>query len=216
MIKKCLFLIGFWCLFVNLLLILLKFDEVSIEDEAFLNRKTCPFCYGLELCDQLESKAIVFEEELQLLRTYTLIPWLNIKNVFFGKQANSGKHLVLKKLAHNKELESFDHIERSCLINRTQVGSCLNKLITFNRSVISQKLTGDMLTRLSHDLDIEATHCATDRIAELIYKSYESHRISIFNLNVMILSTLKINAEPLILQVNQTKIQITNDPSYNV
>ena len=207
MLKLVVKLAGFLYIIFNLIFLFFKFDAIQLGTEEFLSKKNCPFCYGISICHELELNNInsrlydfVFDNENDLLNTYHLKKLFNIKNVYFIKDNFSNKKFLLKKLAHDSELEDFDIKEVNCLENY----ACLNDFIQSNKAhLINQRINSTFLKINYKVLNIESVKCFTDRILNLIYKNKFNSKDSenYFDKNVMLLTTLKINPEPLILQV---------------
>lgn len=213
--KFILYTTGLTCLIFNLFLIYLQFDELNLSDEKFLDLKRCPFCFGYSLCNDLQFKStfytkfdIELADEYNFSKTYFLQYLFNIKNVFFAIERFSGKKLVIKKLAHYSELNRFDTDEIECADKTLGHKPCIKNLINKNRSLMEKKLDFKTLKNVSIFLDIEIGQCFTERIVDLIYKSYleynNNDRLntkSYYVDNIILLTILKINPEPLILQV---------------
>ncbi|XP_075985644.1 divergent protein kinase domain 2A-like [Anticarsia gemmatalis] len=98
-----------------------------------LNR--CPACYGISICPELYSSQIILDWQ-------TLPSMFNAKNIFSGV-TKSDRRVVLKKLAHNWELNEFDsklckefNLKRNCkpiqLLNVTNFDEKIIKLVEYN------------------------------------------------------------------------------------
>lgn len=61
--------------------------------------ETCPFCYGENLCDDIQENKITLKYQTFTDFFYNVF---SVKNVYFGQYGT--KQVVLKKLAHNDEL----------------------------------------------------------------------------------------------------------------
>ena len=198
-----------------LILVYLKLDAINLADEAFLNKEKCPFCFGLSLCDELAPSADTYrrydfsfsDQQQEGLNTHFFTWLLNIKNIFFIKDNFSNKNMVLKKLAHESELVDFDAKEISCYDHgeKSKYGQCLAEFFMLNKNTLSkQRITSQLLKEYSVYLEIEVTKCFTDRMLDLFYmNTLESQQngTDYMDENIMFLSTLKINPEPIILQV---------------
>lgn len=212
MMKKFIILFGSICLVFNLIFLYTIFDQISISDEKFLDLRSCPFCYGFSLCNDLEFKDthnsrynIIFEDQNSLMNTYFIQNILNIKNVFFAIDSKTHQKLVVKKLAHYSELEEFDFKEIECKIDKN---GCLSKLIETHKEVLDQKLTKDSLKMIVDYLNIDFAKCFSQRLIDIMYQAYyKTNSESIKNKkkfyvdNLVLITTLKINIEPIILQV---------------
>ncbi|RNA17123.1 deleted in autism 1 [Brachionus plicatilis] len=186
------------------------YDHVEVEDGRILELHKCPFCYGHSLCNDLLYKGtklnrynIGFEDSL--LNTYFLQNILNIKNVFFALDSYSGQKMVIKKLAHSSELDEFDQNEKMCVKNEN---SCLNKAIKLYGEIIKRKFNQKSFQTLSNFLGIDFGRCFSSRLIDLMYKGYFlTYSKSMENLedfydhNLALLTILKINPEPIVLQI---------------
>lgn len=189
--KRLIFLTILFCIF-NLILIFLKFDEINFVEEKFLQLQTCPFCYGTSFCNQLYQKIIKLENQNSLSGTFFFQSLLNIKNVFFVVDSFTDQKYVFKKLAHSNELDQFD-------LNEKQ------RIESIPKSILAKKLDADLFKQISNYLQIEIGTCLSQRLLDLMYLSFikfnnlSEKKLELINL--MLLTTLKINPEPLILQV---------------
>ena len=101
---------------------------------------------------------------------------------------------MIKKLAHDEELDEFDENEKKCLKNEKL--KCISKISHSKYLFVTPYTFGP------HELDIEFGTCMSDRLIDMIYKNYKEYvstdrRLADLNL----LTTLKINPEPIVLQV---------------
>ena len=208
--KYFLVFLGSFCIASNLLLFYLKFDEINVSDEAFLNAQRCPYCFGNSICDTLNVPTsnlhIVADDSLS--NTYFLQRLFNVKNVFFGTEILSNKKIVFKKLAHNSELELFDLNEKNC---SNVKGKCISRFVRLQKGLIQKRLNVFEWKEIGSQLDIEMTKCLSKRLVKLMYSSYSDQyqtRIDYnktskyFDLNIVLLSVLKINPEPIVLNVS--------------
>jgi hypothetical protein len=190
--------LNLWIL-INLLFWFLYNDEISIGDERLLNLKSCPFCFGYSLCQYIQFENshydFRFENTDLVPNTYKFQALFNIKNVFNLNEIITKRKLIMKKLAHDSELEEFDANERICS------DSCVK------RSVLnSNNVDGDFLRKAHEHQGIEVLSCFTDRLAQTLVKNYKEYDFTNQKRNnsipmLILLSTLKINPEPIILQV---------------
>lgn len=203
-------------IFINLFVLFLKFDSIQLSDEAFLNIRTCPFCFGQTLCNELKQNFIsnkvndfVFINQNNLFNTYFLNSLFNVKNIYPLKDNLKKKDLILKKLAHDSEFLDFDGKELDCYDkeNSKRNDACLYSLITSNKKVLSdQPLAYSFLKTHSEYLGIESVSCFSQRMLNIFYNQTIYSKIvktanNYFDQNVIILFTLKINPEPIFLQV---------------
>ncbi len=184
-------LIGILSLISNLILLYLKYDEINLWDERFLQLNTCPYCFGFSLCQSIQLKESNSESDLEFLTPeyYTTQGLFNVKNVYLLIDNFKSKKLVLKKLAHNSELSEFD-------------GENFIK----NDQQLKEKLTLEIVK----SFDIEFFSCFNQRLLDLLFNSYiefnfnaltNSRKNSNIIFNKILISTLRINPEPIVLQV---------------
>jgi hypothetical protein len=202
---------------VNLILLFLIFDSIQLSDEKFLFKKSCPFCFGLSLCDELESESIsnkkydfVFANGYDVFYTYFLNGIFNIKNIYRIKDNIRNKHLILKKLAHDSEFLDFYSKEVNCEDGETSTkknDGCLQTFIQSNKdTLIGQRVNSDFLRDHSDFLGIESTKCISQRILNIFYENMLDSKSSklnanYFDENLNLFFSLKINPEPIFLQV---------------
>ena len=74
--------------------------KIDLSNHKVLEIEKCPACYGDDLCPEFIHGNI----EISNQNFWTVV--FNAKNVYFGLY--KGHDVVLKKLAHTKELETFD------------------------------------------------------------------------------------------------------------
>jgi hypothetical protein len=102
----------------------------------------------------------------------------------------------MKKLAHSSELDEFDMNEINCS------KKCLNKLISLNKKIFKYKFSIKSFQKFTDYLEIESSLCFSERILNILYDSYlEVDGKNYFYPNVYLLTTFKINPEPIFLQV---------------
>lgn len=199
MIRNWLLLIACVYSLFNLFLFYFTHDEIKLTDERFLQTNSCPLCYGRDLCHELQQHAIRFDESY--LYTYIIQDFFNIKNVYFGIDSDSGHKLVIKKLAHDSELSEFDQAEKDCKLGRKNHEPCITNVILANRSMLSEKLDAYHFKQVADYLGVESTRCISQRLVDMFYEYNKRDYLSISEQNMYILSTLKINIEPIFLKV---------------
>jgi hypothetical protein len=217
------------CCTVNILLIYINLDEISLNDERLLNVARCPLCFGTSMCDSIHfAERHSSDHRIELIESSTLFQtyfakWLfNLKNVYYAVDRRDNRKLVLKKLAHDAELEEFDEHEKLCLgvgeeesISRAiqMQSECVSGLIESNRHILNYRLNADSLNRLASAMGLEV--CFSNRLVDLYYENgvdssktvYNSaKKPSYFHDNIYLLTMLKINMEPIVLQVRKQKI----------
>jgi hypothetical protein len=192
------------CLLFNLILLYLKFDQISLSNESFLELSKCPLCYGVSFCNELliqnDRFGLYFEDTWTSTNFFNSL--LNIKNVYFASDTLSDRKFVLKKLAHQSELEDFRLKELKCEKNPS--ANCITRLIYSDKHKLSQRLSQTSLKSFTQALGLEITTCFTQRLIDMMYENYYEYDKTedFFLRNIALLTTLKINPEPIVLQVN--------------
>jgi hypothetical protein len=202
MIDKIIYVSAFICVLINIFLVYLKFDQININDEKFINLNECPYCFGTSLCQDFlfnikHDFEIVGSDGFFFINTYFFHSLFNIKNVYFVRDKFSNHMFVFKKLGHNIELDKFDS-DRS-------FKSFINSQFNSSQSMIlKKKLSLKMLKKYSNVLNIEITKCFTNRLVDMLYDNYieaSKNSFDYLTANVNLLTSLKINPEPIVLQV---------------
>ena len=162
-----------------------------VSDRDYLEVHTCPACYGNSLCRQLRygMGKLTGYSRLQFLNSLA-----NIKNVNYGQFG--GNEVVFKKLAHNYELREFD--EEMCL--KANMGSGCNVGEAMSRFISGSKMVSVEEVKGLSDL----TKCPSQRLVDKIVDKYQEKADAIdvsFPEKLGLIATLKINPEPLLLQV---------------
>ena len=75
---------------------------INLRDPREVDLQKCPACFGEKLCPEFLKGSIVLTNWTR----YRLTKLFNVKNVYYGQYF--GRPVVLKKLAHDDELEVFD------------------------------------------------------------------------------------------------------------
>lgn len=165
-----------------------KCVKVDLVQQCELEK--CPFCYGTDLCELfLSFKINIFEDSLSEF----IANRFGVKNVFYAELF--GKKIVLKKLAHSNELKCID--ESICLDNNLTKNCDLNSIKT-NQNYTLQILNNLMSDK--QDVIIKNFKVCSKATAFVFIENFTSS-LNEDNLK-HIWTTLKINAEPLLLQVN--------------
>ena len=126
-----------WLLLKNLLPL-----TISLRDPATLDVLKCPACYGEHLCPDFLKKDIVLTDWTQ----YKILSRVaNAKNVFRGVWGDEKKKVVLKKLAHDHELDELD--EKLCS-EENSVAQCMRSLT----SKLTRFTNQDPKTTFPYDL----------------------------------------------------------------
>jgi hypothetical protein len=170
----------------------LKLEEIEISDDSFNQESKCPLCYGKSLCKKLKKfKPFQLESKTFADDTYLFNKFVNIKNVYFAKY-NFVQKVVIKKLAHNEELKQFDEFERKC--SKADSLNCISKILRSKYKFVTPK------TFNNHN--IEFGSCFSDRLIDWMYKTYQEYESDDRKIvDMSLLTTLKINPEPIVLQM---------------
>lgn len=154
----------------------------------------CPACYGISICPELYSDQIIMKSGN---------PWstlFNAKNVFYG-YTKTNKPVVMKKLAHSWELKEFDMnlcgnwgLKNDCkpkhLLDISNIEDGIVKAVQYNISYPDYKpRKGLVMCPYAYS------------IYDLIQPTLKKTNAKSDMINVW--TMLKINPEPLILQVLQ-------------
>lgn len=191
------------CLLFNLILLYLELDQISLANESLLELNKCPLCYGVSFCNELLIQNDRFNLYLEHSWTYTNFfnGLFNIKNVYFARDALSDRKFVLKKLAHQSELQDFRLNELKC--EKIPSANCITHLIYAEKHELAERLRETTFKRFTQALGLEIATCFTQRMIDLMYESYSEYEKTedFFLRNIALLTTLKINPEPIVLQV---------------
>ena len=162
-----------------------------VSDRGYLETHKCPACYGHSLCNQLQYGMGKYTgySKLQFLNSLA-----NIKNVNFGRFG--GTEVVFKKLAHDSELHDFDEemCSKAKMGSGCNVGDAMSKFISGSRIVTVEEVKGIS----------DLTKCPSQRLVDQIVDKYKEKADAIdmsFPEKLGLITTLKINPEPLMLQV---------------
>ena len=171
--------------------IFLQIDKIELSEERFNRESKCPLCYGKSLCNKLKS----FKLESTVLSddTYLFHSLFNVKNVYFAT-FNYFQRVVVKKLAHNDELNEFDKFEKTCA--KTDSQKCISKILHSKYKFLSPHTFSPQM------MNIEFATCFSDRLVDWMSKNYKENESTDRKLTDMsLLTTLMINPEPILLQV---------------
>lgn len=165
--------------------LLSKYLNVNLIEQSELN--TCPYCYGTDLCELLESKIKLVDDSLSEFFANRF----SVKNVFYAELFE--EKIVLKKLASAYELRQLDeticrNFTNPCNLNlikdeRNFTDEILNSLTTNTQGVVA-------------DFKVCSEATASVFLQEILSSRNERDLKHIW-------TTLQVNAEPLLLQVNQ-------------
>lgn len=199
-LKKLVFLIlgllvflTLWYLAKNLI------KSIEVNDIAFNAIDTCPACYGLNICPHYESKQL----KLEGWSSYSALQFFNRKNVFFGQFGF--EKVVLKKLAHNDELEEIDKkLIRSC--GGDQRRNCnLSVAVRTLTDKLDEAMKVSMPNETADIFESDLFRCPSRRLLDLmIQRCVLEAGTEKMDLNIAkqyLIYTGIVNPEPLILQV---------------
>lgn len=138
----CIYFIG------NILFFLIEFDQIRLYDEQFIELSKCPLCYGNSYCNNILQNSNIKLNHNLFTSTYTYNNLINIKNVYNAIDKYSNQ-IIIKKLAHNDELNKFDFNENKC-----ENSICIRKIVSYGKHHSDEIITQHMLSKSI--LDIEA------------------------------------------------------------
>ncbi|CAL4159859.1 unnamed protein product, partial [Meganyctiphanes norvegica] len=166
----------------------------QIIDETFVELKTCPACYGRDLCSNL----IINEDgkhsiQLSGFSSLRLSKMINIKNVFYAFDGN--EYLVLKKLAHDAELTDFDNNLCTSVgeAEGCDVALALKRIVKDNNEDIFKIIKKN--PKLFENSD--ALRCNHNNTVNHLYKKFKRLNSGMYELHNF-LTLLAVNIEPLI------------------
>ncbi|KAJ8681163.1 hypothetical protein QAD02_016950 [Eretmocerus hayati] len=184
--------IGLLALFLGILVLNLNFNIDRLTE-----KEKCPACFGISACPDIATNKI----RLKYLDFYSFLNSLmSVKNVYSGEY--NDQNVVLKKLAHQSELEDFDKLICS---DPGLLELCVNKqkprkLKTNFQKLIMNELSGGGFA----DPDNKITLCpSTDGFDQLISNTQILQSADEKDLLKYLWTIVKINPEPLLLQILQ-------------
>ena len=153
----------------------------------------CPACYGVSLCPELYSDQVTLQSSTTLSRIF------NAKNIYYG-YTKSNRRVVLKKLAHNSELQTFD--ENLCVMFKLKwncVPKDLLKIPSIDDKLI--QLVEYNLTKPDHSPRKGLVMCPyAYSLFDFILPVLNSKKDQVDMMYIF--TMLSLNPEPIILQVN--------------
>ena len=171
--------------------------ENSLTKEDFLGTDKCPSCYGRSLCFEL------FDSQLELkgLSKMRALDFMNIRNVHLAYHKERELNVVLKKLAHDAELQEIDAAicadsfrNSGCDVARTHV------LTKTSQDIVKNGLQPKHFKDTSF-MFICPSHKLLNRVIER-YKEKTTNSVDLeHDDKLQLLFTAKVNSEPLLLQV---------------
>ncbi|XP_072034635.1 divergent protein kinase domain 2A-like [Amphiura filiformis] len=166
-----------------------------LEDPSYLGVDKCPACYGTSLCEQFGEGHFEFESYSRL----RFLDFINVKNVYFGRYLDK-HHVILKKLAHNTELASFD---KELCLEATQQDTC-----EVARDIYKTKFSEVLRTEVFNGNQVgglsDLVRCPSQRLLQKIWNGFKERQSRGFmarDNKMMLMTTLAINPEPIILTI---------------
>lgn len=153
------------------------------------NTENCHFCYGFTSCHLLDINELTFDHS-DLSAIFS--NYFGSKNVYFVKRRN--KKMVFKQLASDAELQEFDEISFK-FRNKNDID-----FLTYIKKVVSTDM---------NDTNSKLRLCPNTKNINLLFQNRLSNNSFSYKI---VWTLLKINPEPLILQVMLNKLtsQICN------
>ena len=189
------FIITFF--FIILGISIKKFNLTVTE---ITEQEKCPACFGISMCQEINDNKVYFE----FTDFYSVFNNIfSIKNVYYGRHKN--KKIIMKKLAHKSELDDFDkmicqNIELFELCYKetpnTEIKTDFYKLIVFQ---LTQSNMNDPNTKIRLCPSKES-------IDELLLNLQIKHKPEKEEYYKYLWTSIKINPEPIILQVTNNLI----------
>lgn len=166
-----------------------------LTKEDFLGTDKCPVCYGRSMCFEL------FDNQLELkgLSKMRALDVINVRNVHLAYHKEKELNVVLKKLAHDKELNDID--VKIC------ADSFRNPGCDVARTAILTKTSQDIVKngfqpkhlKDSSFMFMCPTHKLLNKVVEM-YQEKTRENDLVYDDILHIWYTAKVNAEPLLLQ----------------
>jgi hypothetical protein len=173
------------CMYVSLAY---YFGKNRLRDLRFLDHEKCPACYGRKLCMDFQSGAVKFTG----LHGIPALKFINVKNVFYGTYKR--EKVVLKKLAHDSELETAD--KKICELDKRV--HCDVAHTIFKHKFENDDVLAPMNVKGISSL----TACPSTRLMERIEKKVlEREKYLLHSQKLILYTTILVNPEPVILQV---------------
>lgn len=169
-----------------------------LTKEEFLEVKTCPACYGQSYCFTL------FDDQFDLtgFSKYEMLDVINVKNVHYAYHKTQGHQIVLKKLAHNDEIQKVD--DWICKDSVVDPGCSVEKRFVVSKTA-QDVIQNGLLPQHLKDTTFMFL-CVTHKLIDRVFERYQekSHWSGTLSMDdkLQILYTAKVNPEPLLLQVN--------------
>ncbi|XP_056635487.1 divergent protein kinase domain 2A-like isoform X1 [Diorhabda sublineata] len=157
---------------IILSVIFLAIKQKTVLELCEINK--CPFCYGKTMCREITKNKISLQYNRVSDFVYNIF---SVKNVYFAKYKN--KPVVLKKLAHNNELNKFDKDIKDKIINYKEL-----------KDNLKFKLTGS-----DEKLTFPPFHICDNETFDIFFDKLNDTNIR------TVYTILSINAEPILLEM---------------
>ncbi|KAK9713022.1 Protein-kinase domain of FAM69 [Popillia japonica] len=155
---------------------------------SYSDLEKCPYCYGNGMCTAFNTKDV-------RVSFLSLINILNYKNIYYGEYNNID--VIVKKLASSDELRRFD--DYVCYENRLDNGCDLG--LIDDQQNYTQKILDYMNGNIN---EFKPFKVCSKAAAEVLYDEFlKAKPDDVDNKSYLknVWTTLKINVEPLILQL---------------
>lgn len=182
-----LFLCVYWCGWYQAL------------DEGFVELNSCPACYGQNLCPLMLETVYTAGHKIRLkgYTSWKIFSFLNVKNVYYGQSGEQS--LVLKKLAHDAELQEFN-VKLCKAVRETQdcdVSRAIKTLLMRANNNVAQ-----VVSRYPHLFEqSDGVKCNHNGTIQHLYKNYMKIDTGPYQ-QEHFLTMLAVNMEPLMLNVS--------------
>lgn len=136
-LKRVVLVTVVFCLFYATVIFFKEVKDPELFRLSEIHR--CPACYGVSLCPEIYSNQITLDRN-----HWSYI--FNAKNIFYGS-TKSSRRVVIKKLAHDRELKKFDStlcnfwkLKRNCIpkhilsVNTTNIEREIVRLVSYDLS----------------------------------------------------------------------------------
>ncbi|XP_001606587.2 divergent protein kinase domain 2A isoform X1 [Nasonia vitripennis] len=174
-------------------------NRFNLKVAEITERYKCPACFGDSMCQVIDSNEISFE----YTDFYSIFNNLfSVKNVYYGKYKD--KKVIMKKLAQESELKTFD--EMICSDDELHELCYQSESRKQDSKTNFYKLVESELANVGGDINNKMRLCPTTTKLEKLFVNvkFQSHAENEDYFKYL-WSTIKINPEPLILQILPAK-----------
>ena len=194
---KCVFILLLTLAFLIYGGIFWVWKDNRLTREDFLGTDKCPSCYGRSLCFEL------FDNQLDLkgISKMRAFDFVNLRNVHFAYHKERELNVVLKRLAHDSEIEEID--DTICADSFRKPGCDLARTSVLTKT--SQDIVKNgLLPKYFKDTSFMFT-CPSHKFLSRVVEKYQektTHPVEMEQDDkLQLLYTAKVNPEPLLLQV---------------